>query len=329
MANSIMSRLGHLGIFCLALLLLAVPAHAQWQININITPTTYFSIHPNMTSLDFGDITGGASQVFYLQNDGNTVLNVTMLSSESARVRMFVKTSSDKEDKDGPACAGTYEAYVGDSPAILCTGLRYVDSADMLAVAIRLEPLAGTPGGTYQSSLLITAVSDAGSKQVRLPITYTIRPRAVVIQPEAPNVGAGAQASAKITDESGNPLPNSRVDVTQPNGSVSQVFSDSKGVAVFNTNAPGTYMLNVNGRTGSGSVVALPAGQLPAQTGAPGASQASGAAGMQSLIANSITNAAHVSAAIVHSASVGIPIALLAIGMFAAAIYFAFGLSKN
>ncbi|MFA5106510.1 MAG: carboxypeptidase-like regulatory domain-containing protein [Candidatus Micrarchaeia archaeon] len=317
----------HAWVFLLAILSLSFVAHAQWEININITPTTYFSIQPNMTSLDFGDITGGRTQVFYIQNDGNTVMNVTMSSSEAARVKMFVKTSSDKEDENGPSCEGTFESYVTDAPVILCTNLRYVDSADRLAVAIRLEPLPATPGGSYESSLLITAVSEAGTRQLNLPITYSVKPRAVMISPESENVKAGAQAHATVTDQQGVPLPNSQVAITGPDGSVSKVYTDSKGVAVFETAGTGTYMLNVEGRTGAGSVVAVPADKLAS---ASGGKQAPGQeTGIQSLISNTISNAASLSAALSNSANVGIPIALLVIGVFSAAIYFAFGLSKH
>lgn len=321
-----LGKYGNAGMFLLVMLSLSVIAHAQWEININITPTTYFSIQPNMTGLDFGDITGGKTQVFYLQNDGNTALNVTMSSSESARVSMFVKTSSDKEDGNGPACEGTFESYVTGAPVLLCTSLRYVDSADRLAVAIRLEPLPATPGGTYESSLLITAQSEAGTKQLRLPITYVVKPRGVMISPESDKVGTGTSAHATVTDSQGVPLPNSALSVTKPDGSVQKVYTDSKGVAVFEATDAGTYLLNVQGRTGAGSVVAVPASQLSQE---PGAQPPAQAQDFQSLLYNTVSNAAAVSAALANSANVGIPIALLAIGIFSAAIYFAFGLSKH
>lgn len=326
--SSTLQNTGHAGLFLLALLSLSVVSHAQWEININITPTAYFSIQPNVSVLDFGDITGGKTQVFYLQNDGNTMLNASMASSESARAKMFVKTSSDKEDENGPACEGTFESYVSDSPVLLCTNLRYVDSADRLAVAIRLEPLPATPGGSYESSLLITAESAAGTKQARLPIAYAVKPRAVMISPESGKVGAGTSAHATITDSQGVPLPNSPVAVTQPDGSVQKVFTDSKGVAVFEAQSEGTYMLNVEGRTGEGSVVAVPLSQLESGQGTLPAAPGQGL-DLQTLVANSVSNAASLSAALANSANVGIPIALLVVGIFSAALYFAFGLSRH
>ncbi len=183
----IFSRMALLS-FCFALMALAVPVYSQWQVNVNITPSTYFSIQPNMTSLDFGDITSGKSLIFYLQNDGNTHMNVSMLSNEGSRVKMFVKTSSDEENNDGPSCESAYEAYANDAPLELCKNLGFTDSADRIAVAIRLEPLPTSPGGSYESTLLISSQSIAGGREYRLPITYSITPRPVVIKTESDKI---------------------------------------------------------------------------------------------------------------------------------------------
>ncbi len=323
-------RLSHLPAFILALLSLSIALHAQYQINVNITPTNYFSIQPNMTSLDFGDITGGKTQVFYIQNDGNTISNITLSTSEGSRVKMFVTSISDKEDSGGPACEGTISAYATGEPIPICTNLRYIDSADRIAVAIRLDPLPTSIAGHYSSDLLITSQSSAGTTQERLPITYSIRPLPAIIQAGPAKVATGTVVSAKITDTQGNPLPNSRLTVQSPDGSVKSIVSDSKGIAVFETTSAGTYLMNVTGRNAAGSVIAMSASQLaneaPAQN-AVGARQGNPASGLQNLVSDSIANAAGVSAALANSA-VGVPIALLVICVFAAIAYFSIGLSR-
>ncbi|HQT45124.1 MAG TPA: carboxypeptidase-like regulatory domain-containing protein, partial [Candidatus Micrarchaeota archaeon] len=311
-------RLSHLPAFILALLSLSIALHAQYQINVNITPTNYFSIQPNMTSLDFGDITSGKSQVFYIQNDGNTISNITLSSSEGSRVKMFVTSTSDKEDGGGPACEGTISAYATGEPIPICTNLRYIDSADRIAVAIRLEPLPTSIAGHYESDLLLVSQSSAGTRQMRLPITYSISPLPAIIQTGSAKIATGSVVSAKITDVQGNPLPNSKLTVQSPDGSVKSIVSDSRGIAVFETTSAGTYLMNVTGRNAAGSVVALPASQLASESPArPAGGAQQPSAGFQSLVSDSISNAAGVSAALANSA-IGVPIALLVICVFAA-----------